>query len=113
MPGSKYGYTKRGYTEAGYTAEDYDSYWNQINMNVWRPRIQIFDHQDTSILLHEYNPFKEDNSLTVEAISTSEQIGTAGTFSFKVRDNERAIDRTKVGNACKVIISIAKNSYGP
>jgi hypothetical protein len=110
---SKYGYKKTGFTEAGYTAEDFDSYWSQINMNVYRPKIQIFDHQDTSILLHEYNSFKDDNSLTVEGISTSEQIGTAGTFSFKIRDNERVIDRTKVGNACKVVISIAKNSYGP
>lgn len=113
MPVSKYGYKKTGFTEAGYTAEDFDSYWSQINMNVYRPKIQIYDHQDNTILLHEYNAFKDDNDLTIEAISTSEQIGTAGTFSFKIRDNERVIDRTKVGNACKVVISIAKQSYGP
>lgn len=111
---SKYGYKKTGYTEAGFTTEDFDSYWNTINMNVWRPKIQIFDHQDTNILLHEYNSFKEDdNDLTVETISTQEQIGTAGTFNFRIRDNERNIDRSKVGNACKVVISIAKQSYGP
>ena len=82
-------------------------------MNVWRPRIQIYDHQDTSILLHEYNSFKDTNDLTIETITTQEQIGTAGTFSFRIRDNERNIDRTKVGNACKVVISIAKQPYGP
>jgi len=82
-------------------------------MNVWRPRIQIYDHQDTSILLHEYDSFKNDNDLIIESITTNEQIGTAGTFNFKVKDNERNIDRTKVGNACKVVISISKNSYGP
>lgn len=109
----KYGYTKAGYTQAGYTAEDFDAYWTDINMNVWRPRIQIFDHQDNAVLLHEYNSFKSDNDLIVEGITTSEQLATAGTFSFKIRDNERTIDRTKVGNACKVLISIAKNSYGP
>lgn len=110
---SKYGYKKTGFTEAGYTAEDFDSYWSTINMNVWRPKIQIFDHQDNSILLHEYNSFKEDNDLTIESITTQEQIGTAGTFAFQVRDNERTIDRTKVGNACKVVISMAKQPYGP
>jgi hypothetical protein len=110
---AKYGYTKRGYTEAGYTAEDFDSYWTDINMNVWRPRVQIYDHQDTSILLHEYDSFKSTNDLVVETISTGEQLGTAGTFNFRVRDNERTIDRTKVGNACKVVISMAKHSYGP
>jgi hypothetical protein len=113
MPVSKYGYTKKGYTEAGYTAEDYDSYWSDINMNVWRPKVQIFDHQDTSIMLHEYDSFKDNNDLIIETISTNEQIGTAGTFSFRVRDNEQVINRNKVGNGCKVVISMAKHIYGP
>jgi hypothetical protein len=82
-------------------------------MNVWRPRVQIFDHQDTSIKLHEYDSFKDTNDLIVEEISTTEQLGTAGTFSFRIRDNERVIDRSKVGNSCKVVISMAKHSYGP
>lgn len=108
-----YGYSKKGYSLVGFTTEDYDAYWTQINMNAWRPRVQIYDHQDNKLLLHEYNAFKDDNDLIIEKIKTQEQLGTAGTFSFTVRDNERTLDRSKVGNACKVVISMAKNSYGP
>lgn len=75
--------------------------------------MQIFDHQDNQLLLHEYNSFSDSNDLIIEDIKTSEQLGTAGTFSLTIRDNERNLDRSKVGNACKVVISMAKQSYGP
>lgn len=109
----KYGYTKKGFTTLGYDAADLDFYWDSINLQPWRPRLQIYDHEDNTLLLHQYDPFSDNNDLTVEGISCSEQIGTAGTFSFKLWDNERNIDRTKVGNANKVVISIAKRPEGP
>lgn len=105
----RYGYTKIGYTQSGYTAQDWDKYWSDINLKFWKPRVQIYDYLGTT-LLHDYNGFNSSNTLTIEKMSCTEQLGTAGTFEILIRDDSQSVDRTKVGNANKVIISISRNN---
>lgn len=107
----KYGYTKKGFSSIGYTSEDYDAYWSDVNLRKWRPRLRLYDYTATQ-LLHTYNPFTT-NDLKIEHISTQEELGNTGSFSFLVHDNERNIDRSKVGNANKVIVEIGQHQHGP
>jgi hypothetical protein len=109
---SKYGYTKAGYSQLGYTSEEFDKYWTDANLRLWRPRVQIYDYT-ASELLHDYNSFSNNNDINLEYCQCQEAIGNTGNFTLTIRDDERNIDRSKVGNANKVIISMAKTQAGP
>lgn len=112
MTFSKYGYTKKGYTQLGYTAEDFDKYWSDANLKYWKPRVKIYDFTGQT-LLHDYNSFSNNNDINLEYCQCQEQLGNSGNFTLTIRDDERNIDRSKVGNANKVIIQMAKSSGGP
>lgn len=107
----KYGYSKLGYTTIGYTTEEFNSYWDAVNLKRWQPRVLIYDYTATE-LLHDYNPFTS-NDIRIQHISTQEAEGSTGTFKIVIDDRERNIDRSKVGNANKVIISIGQHPQGP
>ncbi|MDN5844792.1 MAG: hypothetical protein L0H53_00785 [Candidatus Nitrosocosmicus sp.] len=111
---SKYGYTKRSYSSISYTSEFYDAYWNQANLRRWRPRVLIYDFTGTT-LLHDYNSFSSDssNDINLQYCNCQEQLGNTGNFSLRIRDDERSIDRSKVGNANKVVIQMAQHTNGP
>lgn len=109
MTFSKYGYTKRGYSSESYTSEDFDKYWDQSNLKYWRPRVKIYDHEGDT-LLHDYNPFSSSNDINIEYVNTQEALGNAGNFTLRIRDDERSIDRSKVGNANKVVIQMSQKN---
>lgn len=106
---SKYGYTKKSFTQIGYTAEDFDKYWTNANLRYWRPRVKIYDH-DGDTLLHDYNSFSNNNDINIEYAQCQEQVGNTGNFTIRIRDDERNIDRSKVGNANKVIIQMSQKN---
>ena len=112
MSFSKYGYTKKGYTQLGYTAEDFDKYWTDANLRYWRPRVKIYAHDGTT-LLHDYNSFSNSNDIQIEYAQCQELIGNTGNFTIRIRDDERNIDRSKVGNANKIVIQMSQTAGGP
>lgn len=98
---------KKGYTSLGYTSEEFDNYWSNANLRSWRPRVKIYDH-DGDTLLHDYNPFSSTNDINIEYVECQELLGNTGNFTLRIRDDERSIDRSKVGNANKVVIQMSQ-----